>query len=316
MIGSRQIRWMVMALCLLGFALRMAAGIVEGLNSGPGPNIDSMDIDTYAWNLAQGRGYRGPSPDVPDRDHLTAYRAPGALDRFGRGSSESLAIGTTWCASRTLWPVAGIDPAHLWDRSGRLASVRRSVCSPRPLMPSRPADIVLSTELLSEQIATSSGSLSASFSLARTVRRRSHLGVGRHRGHSARIHRSLRVPIRFFMIPLVGVWALWQFRRQRAAVIKAFDHPGTAIGLLAVLVPWWVRNYIVFHTFIPVSTMSGTGLLAGNNRLVVDPDPLPRSRGYSVWDSEIPEYHDVPCGQTCTTRSCATARLGISRSSG
>jgi hypothetical protein len=37
------------------------------------------------------------------------------------------------------------------------------------------------------------------------------------------------------------------------------------IGMLVVIVPWTVRNYTVFHTFIPISTNGGYTLLTGNN---------------------------------------------------
>ena len=62
-------------LCL-AFVARLALGIWLGLNDPPSAGSDEVEFDIYAWNVAQGRGYRGPSPDVTDRDHLTAYRVP------------------------------------------------------------------------------------------------------------------------------------------------------------------------------------------------------------------------------------------------
>ena len=89
------------------------------------------------------------------------------------------------------------------------------------------------------------------------------------------------------MVPLLGVWALWQFRGQRMVTVRAPIIPVVAV---AVMVPWWVRNYAVFHRFIPISTMSGSGLLQGNNRIVAED---PQYLGYSYWDSKIPEYRDA-----------------------
>jgi hypothetical protein len=37
------------------------------------------------------------------------------------------------------------------------------------------------------------------------------------------------------------------------------------IGMLMVVLPWTVRNYAVFHTFIPIATNGGYNLLTGNN---------------------------------------------------
>src|SRR5437762_3127005 len=60
-----------------GLAIRIVLAIALGLNKAPEPGSDQAEYDQYAWNVAQGRGYRGISPDVPDKDHLTAYRPPG-----------------------------------------------------------------------------------------------------------------------------------------------------------------------------------------------------------------------------------------------
>lgn len=47
------------------------------------------------------------------------------------------------------------------------------------------------------------------------------------------------------------------------------------IGMLLVVLPWTARNYVVFHTLIPVSTNGGYTFLTGNNpsaRGTYDPD--------------------------------------------
>jgi hypothetical protein len=51
-----------------------------------------------------------------------------------------------------------------------------------------------------------------------------------------------------------------------------------------------VRNYRVFDAFVPISTMSGSGLLQGNNRIVATD---PKYFGYSIWDTRIPEYREA-----------------------
>src|SRR5262245_22122703 len=66
--------WLAVAVALV---LRLGLAAHYGLTRAPKPGGDDQEYDTYAWNLAQGRGYRGMSPDVADQDHLTAYRPPG-----------------------------------------------------------------------------------------------------------------------------------------------------------------------------------------------------------------------------------------------
>ena len=54
--------------------------------------------------------------------------------------------------------------------------------------------------------------------------------------------------------------------------------------------PWIIRNYNHFGRVIPFSTTGGSALLQGNNRLVVTD---PKLFGYSVWDTQIPEYREA-----------------------
>jgi 4-amino-4-deoxy-L-arabinose transferase-like glycosyltransferase len=56
---------------------------------------------------------------------------------------------------------------------------------------------------------------------------------------------------------------LWLLRRgpRRPALRRASTF---ALGLALTLLPWTVRNAIVFHAFIPVSTMGGSNLWQGN----------------------------------------------------
>ena len=52
----------------------------------------------------------------------------------------------------------------------------------------------------------------------------------------------------------------------------------TGVTMVAVILPWTVRNYAVFHTFIPVSTNGGYTLLTGNN---------PSAQGRYTWDDPL-----------------------------
>jgi hypothetical protein len=71
-------RRLLLGLGAVSFLVRLGAvAATLGLSTPPAPGSDELEYDTYAWNMVQGRGYRGPSPDVEDKDHITAYRAPG-----------------------------------------------------------------------------------------------------------------------------------------------------------------------------------------------------------------------------------------------
>ena len=51
------------ALFVVGFVLRLALALHFGINVWRRSGSDAAEYDTYAWNIAQGRGYRGMSPE-------------------------------------------------------------------------------------------------------------------------------------------------------------------------------------------------------------------------------------------------------------
>jgi hypothetical protein len=64
-----------------------------------------------------------------------------------------------------------------------------------------------------------------------------------------------------YFLPVAAVWLAWRRPggRRRAAIFVA-----TA---LVVVLPWTVRNWMIFHTFIPVSTAGALNLWQGNTHL-------------------------------------------------
>jgi len=71
----------LIVLLVVGLVARIAITNHAGWSTAPAPGSDSSEFDSYAWNLAQGHGYSGVSPDVKGPDgqpleHLTAYRSP------------------------------------------------------------------------------------------------------------------------------------------------------------------------------------------------------------------------------------------------
>ena len=74
---------------------------------------------------------------------------------------------------------------------------------------------------------------------------------------------ALTEPVVLSVVPLLGLWTLYCRYRQRlpwkAPVLAA------ALGAIAVMSPWFVRNYELFHRFIPVRSGFGLELYIGNN---------------------------------------------------
>jgi hypothetical protein len=77
---------------------------------------------------------------------------------------------------------------------------------------------------------------------------------------------TLTRELSLYLAPFVVLWLLrgwrpWQGLRASAVVRRAVSF---ALGLVLTLLPWTIRNAIVFHAFIPVSTMGGLNLWQGN----------------------------------------------------
>lgn len=89
------------------------------------------------------------------------------------------------------------------------------------------------------------------------------LGYGALWGFSAMVNPSV-----LSLLPFLALWALWPLRNewQRAAKLAA----AAAIVFLAGITPWTVRNYLVFHKFVPLRSNFGLELWLGNSPEVPD----------------------------------------------
>jgi len=100
---------------------------------------------------------------------------------------------------------------------------------------------------------------------------------------------ALTEPVVLTVIPLLGLWSVYRRYSQR----QPWQAPmaASALAAIAVMAPWFIRNYELFHRFIPVRSGFGLELYMGNN-------------GYSTrWvnsalhpnhsDAELQEYERV-----------------------
>ena len=139
--------------CLVAVALlaRLTVAAVLGLNSAPRPGSDQQEFDTYAWNVAQGRGYRGLSPDVTDQDHLTAYRPPlpslvwAVLYRVFGHRYDVVRVCHCILGALTVVLIYGIGRQSFGESVGLMAAGVYAVY---------PTALLYSSELLAESLAT------------------------------------------------------------------------------------------------------------------------------------------------------------------
>ncbi len=266
---------------VVALVLRLAFLAVQGINRPLAAGSDELEYDTYAWNMAQGHGYRGMSPDVTDQDHLTAYRPPGPSLVY---AAVYLVAGHRIAVVRVVNCVLAALGCLLIIVLGRLCFDETTALAAAAIWAVWPVSIFLSGTLLSEQLALVAllSLVIAGVRFAERPSVRLALLAGVLLGLNLLVH-----PSRIFLFPLLALWAVVQFWRSWRTLALVALVPLVAALVLA---PWIVRNERVFGAFIPFSSSGGSVLLQGNNRIVAtDPEYL----GYNIWDTDIPEYRDA-----------------------
>jgi 4-amino-4-deoxy-L-arabinose transferase-like glycosyltransferase len=279
-------RTLLLVLVVVGLFARIAVALHSGLEKPPIGGSDAAEYDSYAWNLTQGRGYSGISPDVRGLDgqllnHPTAYRAPGTstfwagLYRIFGHRYDVLRIAQCILGTLTILLIYAIGLYCFDETVALLAAAIYAVW---------PTALLYSTELGSEPLYTFlfCWFIFASLKFAERPDWLNAVVAGLVLG-LAMLSRSNAA----LMVILVVPWVFWQFRKTPRLIVQ-----GLAISLIAAatLIPWTVRNYKVFHTFVPFETGGGDVVLGSYNRIVAS-DPL--YYGYWVYPtSELPEYRE------------------------
>jgi Dolichyl-phosphate-mannose-protein mannosyltransferase len=97
---------------------------------------------------------------------------------------------------------------------------------------------------------------------------------------------ALTEPVVLAVIPLLGLWTCWRRLRMRQNWMLPMTM--AAFGAVAVMAPWFARNYQTFHQFIPIRSGFGLELYIGNSA-----DSLrwvDRSLHPNHSDAELTEY--------------------------
>jgi 4-amino-4-deoxy-L-arabinose transferase-like glycosyltransferase len=70
------------------------------------------------------------------------------------------------------------------------------------------------------------------------------------------------------VLPFLGLWAIWPLRQQLAQTLRLTL--AASLIFIAGITPWTIRNYVVFHKFIPLRSNFGLELWLSNNPQVPD----------------------------------------------
>ncbi|MFL6445554.1 MAG: ArnT family glycosyltransferase [Candidatus Sulfotelmatobacter sp.] len=74
---------------------------------------------------------------------------------------------------------------------------------------------------------------------------------------------ALTEPVTLSVVPLLGLWTV--YRRYRLRLPWKLPMSAAAVAALLLMSPWLIRNYELFHRFIPVRSGFGLELYIGNN---------------------------------------------------
>jgi hypothetical protein len=236
--------WLILALAL---ALRLA---YVGVTIDAPTTLDPADFSRTALSIAQGHGF--PLSNRAPGAGPSAFRPPGYPYFLGGvyaiAGQEAPPVGRFVGAFLGTLSVAliGLIALRLWGK--RVSVIALFLAAVAPPM------VILSTALISEAlfVPVVLGAVASALQFRRSRRRyRWAVATGVLVGIAALTRTNgllLVVPFALALAPVRG-------RRLRLASWA----PAAAMFLAAVLAiaPWTVRNYLVFHAFIPISDETG-----------------------------------------------------------
>ena len=274
--------------------LRTPDPIATPLNAWPALGSDAYECEVIARNLVRGAGFRGISSGQP-QEHFTAYRPPVTpaiwavfFAVFGH-RFDVIRLADIFYGTASVLLLFLIGRRMFNARVGLIAAAMMAVWPSALFLTGLWTEtLYVMLELLFVWLCLRAGDRPT---LARFVAAGLCAGVA-----------TLTRPNLLILLPLLPFWSAVVFRRDRRALVMSLAVPVAAV---AVIAPWTYRNYRVFHKFIPVSTLSGTNLLQGNNdQSLEQPDLL----GYWTVDY-MPKFQERARGMDEAERDELAAQM-------
>ena len=250
------------------------------LATGPGatPTSDGAEYDVVAWNLARGAGFSFDGARAPYPTAFVPPVVPWLVSLLYRAVGHHyFAAILLQCAIGALVPVllAGFGGSIF---GGTVGFVAAGLAAVHPLL------VFFSGYLLTETTFTALllVALSASAAWVKTPRPARALGVGLTWGFA-----SLARPTALLLPVVVAAWA-WVPLGLTVPARERLKHLALLLlGLLVVVGPWTLRNALVLHAFVPVTTGGGRALLDSNNAVLWN-DPV--RRGGAISTTHVEPY--------------------------
>ena len=249
---------------LFAFALRMAY-LWPSLVPFSGSSGYGGETGAVAAAIASGRGFSSPLPKL--QTGPTAWLTPiypyllaGIFKLFGIYTYKSMLwirVLNIAFSSLTCWPICSAGRMAFGRRVG---SVSGWVWAFLPDAIFYPVVWIWDTALTGLCMAAL---FAATLKLRGSSRMSAWMGYGALWAFSAMVN-----PCVLAVLPFLALWALWPLRAQMREALK----PAIAASLIFVagITPWTIRNYAVFHKFIPLRSNFGLELWLSNSPEVPD----------------------------------------------
>jgi 4-amino-4-deoxy-L-arabinose transferase-like glycosyltransferase len=89
-------------------------------------------------------------------------------------------------------------------------------------------------------------------------------------------------------LPLILLWLLFTGRASRKLLCMS---AGLAVtGTAMVMIPWWIRNFVIHHTFVPFVTSGGLNFWGGNQ---IDGGSNSIARAWQIMNANIQRLSEV-----------------------
>ncbi len=227
--------------------------------------VFGYEAGAIAASIAQGRGFSSPLRFVQTGPTvwftpIYPYLLAGIFKLFGVYSYTSnivIRFVDNIFSACTCWPIYAIGANAFGKRIGR-AAAWTWVVFPTSLFFSTVWvwDTALSALMLALIVA-------ATFEVRRSQRLNSWMGYGALSALGAMVNPGV-----VSIVPALGLWAIWPIRRRLATAGRLVV--ASSLIFAAGIMPWTIRNYVVFHKLIPFRSNFALELWLGNNPGVPD----------------------------------------------
>jgi 4-amino-4-deoxy-L-arabinose transferase-like glycosyltransferase len=246
------------------FALRMAY-FGRGLAPFPGTFAYGGETGAIAAAIASGRGFSSPLPRI--QTGPTAWLTPiypyllagifKLLGIFTYKSMVSIRLIDIAFSAFTCWPIRSAGTIAFGKRVGTASAWLWAVLP----------DGIFYPVIWIWDTALAGLCMAALF--AATLKIRGRRSVSAWVGYGALWAFGAMVnPAVLSVLPFLALWAIWPLREELSQAIRLAVV--AALIFLAGIAPWTIRNYLVFHKFIPLRSNFGLELWLSNNPGVPD----------------------------------------------